>query len=105
MGAVKELLAQVQDNITAHKYAEALELLKPWGEDAPPVLWDTLADLANDYAVELPSEYLPWQTRRRLTTPDDLRELADWLEDQDISGLNVALALDLLVRDYSAPNN
>lgn len=105
MGAVSDLLETVMELVQERRYREALDKLTPWREDAPNQLWAVVEYLAADNPPELPSHYLPWQTRRRLTTPNDLRELADSLEDQGISGLNVALALDLIVRDYSAPSN
>lgn len=105
MGAVSNLLETVMELVQERRYREALDKLTPWRDDAPNQLWGVMEFLAADNPPELPSEFLPWQTGRRLTSPDNLRELADSLEDQGISGLNVALAIDLIVRDYSAPNN
>lgn len=105
MGAMKDHLITLMGMIEERRFSEVLNALAPAGEDAPNQLLAVVEYLAADNPPELPSHYLPWQTRRRLTTPNDLRELADSLEDQGISGLNVALALDLIVRDYSDPNN
>ena len=105
MGAIKELLGQVQDNLTAQKYAQALDLLRGWGEDAPSQLWEVVEMLALEGEPELPSHFLTWEVRSRRTTPALLRLLADFLDAEETTGLNVALALDLLARDYSVPNN
>jgi hypothetical protein len=45
---------------------------------------------------ELPSGYLPGAIKNQTLTPDTLRVIADDLEREGITGLNVALALDLI---------
>lgn len=46
MGAMKDLFITVTDNLEKGNYAEALELLKPWGLDAPNQLWGVIQMLA-----------------------------------------------------------
>ncbi len=48
---------------------------------------------------ELPSGYLPGEIKNQTLTPETLRIIAQELEHQGISGLNVALALDLITRN------
>lgn len=45
---------------------------------------------------ELASGYLPSEIKNQTLTPDTLRDLANALEGEGITGLNIALALDLL---------
>lgn len=52
MGAVKNHLYEVLENLKAGDYAAALELLEPWGEDAPMYLWSCIEDLADEKANE-----------------------------------------------------
>lgn len=57
MGAVKELFTAVEESLERGNYAEALELLKPWGSDAPNQLWGVIEMLAAyrlDEAQDLP---------------------------------------------------
>lgn len=99
MGAVKNHFLQVEESLQSANYAQALELLKPWGEDAPRQLWATLEAMA-ETEPELPSHSLPKATRELWLTPKDFRALAKNLERQSITAVNVGLALDLLARDY-----
>ena len=48
---------------------------------------------------ELPSGYLPGAIKNQTLTPETLRIIADDLEREGITGLNVALALDLITRN------
>jgi hypothetical protein len=45
---------------------------------------------------ELPSGYLPGAIKNQTLTPETLRIIANDLERQGVTGLNVALALDLI---------
>lgn len=49
-----------------------------------------------DNEPELPSHYLPSEVRNQTLTPETLERIAQDLRNQGISGLNVALALDLI---------
>lgn len=48
MGAVKDYFMQVEESIVQGNYAEALELLKPWGDDAPNQLYGLFMIMAAD---------------------------------------------------------
>ena len=48
---------------------------------------------------ELPSGYLPGAIKNQTLTPETLRIIANDLEREGITGLNVALALDLITRN------
>lgn len=52
MGAVKNYIYEVLENLKAGDYAPALELLEPWGEDAPLMLWECIENLADEKALE-----------------------------------------------------
>lgn len=99
MGAVKNHFLRVEESLQSGNYTQALELLKPWGDDAPGQLWATIEAMATT-ELELPSHLLPKATRELWITPKDFRALAKDLERQSITAVNVGLALDLLVRDY-----
>lgn len=99
MGAVKDNALQVEELLQSGNYSQALELLKPWGEDAPLQLWAIVEALA-EAGPELPSHFLPKATRELWLTPKDFRTMAKDLERQKVTAVNVGLALDLLVRDY-----
>lgn len=45
---------------------------------------------------DLASGYLPSEIKNQTLTPNTLRDLANALEREEITGINVALALDLL---------
>lgn len=45
---------------------------------------------------ELASGYLPSEIKNQTLTPDTLRDLANALEREEITAINIALALDLL---------
>ena len=48
MGAVKDYFITVEESIRKGDFAEALELLKPWGDDAPNQLYGVFMILAAD---------------------------------------------------------
>jgi hypothetical protein len=52
MGAVKNHLYEVLENLRAGDYATALELLEVWGEDAPLYLWGCIEDLIDEKAQD-----------------------------------------------------
>ncbi len=45
---------------------------------------------------DLASGYLPGTIKNQTLTPQTLREIADYLDSEGVTGLNVALALDLI---------
>jgi hypothetical protein len=45
---------------------------------------------------DLASGYLPGEIKNQTLTPQTLREIADYLDSEGVTGLNVALALDLI---------
>ena len=57
MGAIKDYFITVEESIRKGDFAEALELLKPWGDDAPNQLYGLFMIMAAD----------------RLGDPQDLR--------------------------------
>lgn len=99
MGAVKDNALQVEELLQSGDYSQALELLKPWGKDAPLQLWAIVEALA-ETERQLPSHFLPQATRKLWLTPKDFRTMAKDLERQKVTAVNVGLALDLLARDY-----
>lgn len=102
MGAMSDHLETVMELVQERRYREALGKLTPWREDAPNQLWAVVEFLAADNPPECPSHYLPGETRNLTATPQDLREMADYLEGEGISGMNVAGFLDLLIWRYAA---
>lgn len=102
MSAMGDLFCELIESLETKRYAHALELLEPWGDEAPAQLWGVMKAMAEDTTPpELPSHYLPRAIVDRVTTPADLRSMAKDLRAEGISGMNVALVLDLLARDYS----
>lgn len=101
MSAIKDYLDTVMHLIEERRYREALDKLTPWQEDAPNQLWGVVEFLAADNPPECPSHFLPWKDRNLLTTPEDLREMADYLEKQGVKSMNVAGVVDLLIWSYA----
>ena len=103
MGRMKELFTNIEEHLRAGEFAEALSLLEPWKDDMPNQLWATVAGISGEPVDDyLPSHYLPRSVRNKTLTLADLKRVCLDLEAQEVSAVNVALALDLIEREANA---
>ena len=92
---IKEWLEYERKSLEANAYSPKPE---PWEEGYYAAIINALNHLGGmtPNTPELPSGYLPGEIKNQTLTPDTLRGLATALEGEGITGLNIALALDLL---------
>lgn len=101
MSYIKQHLDDVMDALESRNFSQALELVRGLGEDRDTIAQSLLTAIECLAEVmppmELASQYLPSEIKSQTLSPSTLRVIANDLERQGISGLNVALALDLIV--------
>ena len=96
MGRMKDLFTTVEEHLRAGEFAEAVELLEPWGNDIPNQLWGVILAISGNQGDILPSHYLPRPIRNKWLSLVELQQVCRDLEEQEITGMNVALILDMV---------
>ena len=101
MGAVKNLFIEVEESLNRGDYARALELLKPWGDDAPRQLWATLEAISQDGSAAFSPNWnypvtIPVEISAELYDTGDLVKIFSHLKRQGYESLSLGLVIDLV---------
>jgi len=106
MSYMKRHLEEIQNHLEHQEWRQALELLKPWGDDLANQLLGTVENLADNQLAQEPAP-MNWHGENVITKEmgqecfdtKSLIALFTELQRNDYSALSLGLIIDLVRRD------